>query len=67
MKVRCIKIPLKKVMSGRSEASIDLICDWLLDKRHENLKLNMHLYWIIWYNLFEISIGIKMIKGKSIK
>ena len=37
----------RKVMTGRCEASIDLICDWLLDKRRENLKLNMHFYLMI--------------------
>ena len=44
----------KEVMTGRCEASIDLICDWLLDERRENLKSNMHFYLmitiIIYYN-----------------
>ena len=44
----------KEVMTKRCEASIDLICDWLVDERRENLKLNMHFYLmimiIIYYN-----------------
>ena len=43
-------------MTGRSEAfslPIDLICDWLLDKRRENLN--------------KYFIRIKIIKVKSIK
>ena len=41
------------MMTGRHETSIDLICDWVLNKRLENLKLG-------------IEIGMKMIKVKSI-
>ena len=41
----------KKVITGRCEASIDVIYAWLLDKRCENLKLNMHFYSMILFLL----------------
>ena len=44
--------PSQKEMTERCETSIDLICDWLLNKKRENFKLNMHFYFtiIIYWN-----------------